>query len=175
MHWAYKNESSMAAWLAITFGDMVGDQLERLRGSEEQAARRYGCRLRHFRDLLYSGNNMKLSTLARILRASGMAASIVVYVAGDQPIIPDMFIECWKRLGKPTSMFQLENFPEDLEKKYKLAKDALVDIGDNLLPGCQTEGCACCDPNSYDGQCDVGIARAALREMGEWSVEDTDA
>lgn len=107
MHWALAGVKSYTHWLGLSFGGTILHLLGDNPAREQAAARAYGCEPRWFIRLLTDPPNMKLSTVVRLARSVGQQVVVVAYKA-NSPVLPEMFIACWEKMGCPTTMFDIE-------------------------------------------------------------------
>jgi hypothetical protein len=61
---------------------------------------------------LFNAGNITLSSAVRLARAASMKVALVAYDDGDPqnnngPVNPEIFTQCWKYMGGPTTFFEL--------------------------------------------------------------------
>ena len=112
-HWTAKSTDDFVYKIAADFMSVIESAME---GTMTQAelATRLGVSEGSVSQALNNPGNLTLKKVVQYARVMGLKVSIVAYDDGDAenengPILPEIFINCWKRFGKPADFFQLED------------------------------------------------------------------
>ena len=65
------------------------------------------------------GKKLSFQGLIALVRQRGLKVALLAYNDGDPknmrgPILPDIFIHCWEKCGKPRDFFELEDCPNSV-------------------------------------------------------------
>lgn len=110
-HWTEESPDALAHRLAFDFIAQVENRLDTLALSQTDLAKKLNVSEGAVSKLLNNPQNLTIRTIAKYSRALGINAAIVTYEEGDahvSPINPSVFTACWKRLGKPHDMWDVE-------------------------------------------------------------------
>jgi predicted XRE-type DNA-binding protein len=112
-HWTEESPESFAYRIAADFVRFIEKEIERSGIKQSELAEILRVSEGRVSQVLNNPGNMTVKKIVEYSRAFGKKVAIVGYDDGDAenkngPIPPEMFSECWERLGKPSDHFELQ-------------------------------------------------------------------
>lgn len=125
-HWTNRSLEDYQSRIAFDFVSQLEDRLESLHLKKTELAQRLGVTLPAVSQKLNNPDNLELKTIIAYSRALGLKVAVVPYDDDDPdnnngPVNSEIFSECWKRQGRPTSFFDLNDHPVAIASKPTLA------------------------------------------------------
>ena len=110
-HWTAQSMQALLHYIAFNFLDQIDDELEAGNKSRSDLARAMGISKSRVSQIFKNPGNLQIKTMAKLAQAVGLDITALAYhndSGHDTPINSRIFLECWKRMGKPRDMFDLE-------------------------------------------------------------------
>jgi len=113
-HWTESDERAYAHRIAADFIAQIEKRMDSIPITQSQLARRLKVTEGAISKVLGNPQNLTLRTIVRYSRALGIKTGIVTYDDDDGrnvngPIVPEVFVACWERAGKPRDIWDLED------------------------------------------------------------------
>lgn len=116
-HWTQKSVADFVHSISSNFVGQLETKMEDEGISKSKLASRLNRTSGRVSQVFNDPGNLSLKTIVEYARGLDMKVGIVAYDDGDHandrgPINPQVFVDCWKRSGKPSDLFEAANsFP----------------------------------------------------------------
>ena len=116
-HWTERSVEDYVHRLSSDFVVQLEKRIEDDEVTKKQIADRLGVSGGAVSQVLNTPGNLELRTMVQYARAVGMKVALVAYDDNDPdntkgPIISEIFVKCWERLGKPEDFFDFNEMKQ---------------------------------------------------------------
>jgi transcriptional regulator with XRE-family HTH domain len=118
-HWTAANVDDLAFRVGFDFVAQLETKLEAEGLDKSDFAQKVGVSPGRVSQFFNSPSNLRVKSMVQYAHAVGMKVALVAYEDGDPnkgPISPEVFTACWRRLGRPSTMFDLSKPQQDMKQ-----------------------------------------------------------
>lgn len=118
-HWSERSPKDLRAKIAIDFISQLEDRMESAPTpiKRKELAEKLQVTQSAVSQKLNNPDNLELNTIAVYAQALGANATVIVYDKTANPVNPELFVLCWKEMGKPTNFLEWQNINRAVEQK----------------------------------------------------------
>ena len=118
-HWTARDVDSFLFRITSDFVRHVEVLLESNKASRADLAGKLRVTPGRISQVLNDPGNLSLKQIIKYTRALGEKIAVVTYDDNDPdntrgPIVPEVFVKCWEKAGKPIDLFDLEEQSVDI-------------------------------------------------------------
>ena len=157
-HWTSRTTQDFVYSIASDFTVQIEKKMDEEHVSQSSLARKLRVSDSRVSQVLRNPGNLTLRKMVEYARSLGMKVSVVAYEDSDPdnkngPINSEIFNTCWKRAGKPTDFFSLQQstatvIPNVSSIRYVYIDDAGAPVAIEMICLTGSSRSLCCEPQS---------------------------